>query len=361
MKIKNHFFYLCVFVLSYALADHSTEVKALCMNGSLCVDHSSSLSRFVEFIPQCPKFILRQQILRDKKSSPTTDSPDENCSIGANALSDFENAHEFESYLQQNPYFSELNTSGHFSSCISQPVSIPIGLLEDSFHTQTKFLPENKRKLAVAEYYSSLRRLSDGVERSLQNITAIDLMIGESSLLEDVSCNTFDPLSQDVANQCQSIQQCPKSSSNNAVLQESAKDTLLALQAVETIKKERIRLVTERGKLGGPINQYRSQRRVNPNKQKIEELTGRIRGLEERIQNIQNLYPWVLGKVFKDTYSAQDYENYAESSEENKKAMITQMSGLIKDQLTHTREKLKERKEDFLKSLILHKRRRKCL
>ena len=349
MKIKNNIFYLCIYAFSYAFADNSTSAGALCIDGSLCISHNSSLSRFVESIPQCPKFILRQQILRDQKSSLTTNSPDEICSNGiANNLNHFENAHEFESYLQNNPHFSNLNTLPHFSSCLSQGVLVPLELGKNSFHIQEKFLPEHKKKLAVAEYYSSLRRLSDGAERSLQNITAIDLMIGQNSLLEDVSCNNFELLSQDVTNQCKAVKQCP--ANNNSPLQESAKDTLLALQAVETIEKERLRLVAERGKLGGSINQNRYQRRANPNKQKIEELTGQIRDLEEKQQNIQSFYPWISGKKFKEDYNAKDYTNYAQNSEESKREMEIHIAGLIQNQLTHTRAKLKERTEDFLKA-----------
>ena len=327
MKIKNNLFYLFVFALSYAKANNSTEAGTLCLDGALCISHTPSLSKLVESIPQCPQFILRQQILRDEKSSLTTTSPNEICSVGT-VLNYFDNAHAFESYLQQNPHFSNLNTSTHFSSCLSQGVLFSTGLGK-TFHIQEKFLPEHKKQLAVAEYYSSLRRLSDGVERSLQNITAIDLMIGNNSLLEDVSCNSFDSLSQDVTNQCRTAQQCP--SNNSSSLQESAKDTLLALQAVEAIEKEirRIKNVTF---------------------MKFTERQEKMKELRERQQNIQRFYPWISGKVFKEGYNAQDYTNYAESSDESKSEMEAQIAGLIQDQLTHTREKLKERTEDFLKA-----------
>ena len=329
MKIKNNLFYLCVLAFSYAKANNSTEAGTLCLDGALCISHTPSLSKLVESIPQCPQFILRQQILRDEKSSLTATSPDEICSSStANTLNYFDNAHEFESYLQQNPHFSNLNTSAHFSSCLSQGVLFSTGLGK-TFHIQEKFLPEHKKQLAVAEYYSSLRRLSDGVERSLQNITAIDLMIGNNSLLEDVSCNSFDSLSQDTVNQCRTAQQCP--ANNSSSLQESAKDTLLALQAVEAIEKEirRIKNVTF---------------------MKFTERQEKMKELRERQQNIQSFYPWLSGKVFKEGYNARDYTNYAESSDESKSEMEAQIAGLIQDQLTHTREKLKERTEDFLKA-----------
>ena len=291
--------------------------------------------------PQCPKFIIKQQILRDTKSSLAVDSPNEICSIGiANNLNHFENAGELESYLQGNPFFSELNKNSslpHFSSCLSQGVSVPMGLGKTSYQIQKQFLSENKKKLAVAEYYFSLKRLKDGVERALQNITAIDLMIGENAFLEDVSCNSFDSLSRSVKNQCTSVKQCSNtedgknSSSKNILLEESAKDTLLALQGIETIEREIKRLEGPRG------------RNLSKNREKIEEL-------RERQKSIQSLYPWTLGKEFKEGYKMQDYVNYAESSEEDKRDMIAQMAGLIKNQLTHTRVKLKERKEDFLKA-----------
>ena len=62
----------------------------------------------------------------------------------------------------------------------------------------------------------------------------------------------------------------------------------------------------------------------------------------------------MLGKVFKDGYNPKDYKSYssAESSQKSKKALEDQMAGLIRNQLTYTRDKLKERKEDFLKASL---------
>ena len=370
---------------------NDTEIGAICIDESLCGTSSlfdPSLSRLSESIPEiaCPKFIIEQQTLRDSKSSLTADSPDEICSTGvANSTNYFQNASELEAYLRQNSYFSDLNqTSPPFSTCLSQGVSIPIGLGKTSLSYTTKTLPENKKKLAIMEHYLSLKRLSDGIERSIQSITAIDSMIGASPLLKDISCNALDAISSDVKNQCSSFKKCSNqnssqnllsqnhssntssanpnestkhigdissySSSSNSSLKKSAQDTLLALQGIEAIERERLRLVAERGKLGGSINQNRYQRRSNPSKQKIEELTEQIRDLEDRKKNLQNLYPWILGKVFQDSYNRSDYSNYAKRSEEEKEAMETQMAGLITNQLTHTREKLKERTTDFIKA-----------
>ena len=341
MGIKNKIMYLCALYLcafsSARVVDSSTEASSLCIDGPSCAGGgSSSLSRLAESLPKdtCPKFIIEQQVLRDQKISLTTDSPDEICSTSTvNSLNHFKNAGEFESYLQNNPFFAELNkksgsTPPDFSSCLSQRVSVPVGLGKTALALSTKALPESKKKLAVAEYYSSLRRLSDGVERSLQNITAIDVMIGENSLLTDISCNSFDPLSSVVKNQCRSVKQCPVN--NNSQLRESSKDTLLALQAIEEIDKEIRRLIGPRGN-------------SRKNRKEIEEL-------KERKKNLQNLYPWIVGKVFKDGYKARDYANWTNEESPENRNFENQIAGLIKDQLTHTREKLKERKEDFIKA-----------
>ena len=333
--------------ISYAesTSDSFTEAGALCMDWSLCEEpHDPSLSRLTALAPltasisqgSCPKFIIEQQILRDNKSSLTADSPDEVCSIES-FVSRFKTADEFETYIQNNPFFSELNTKQgstpfHFSSCLSQRISTPLDLGRTSLSRSTRTLPEDKQELAVAEYYYSLKRLADGAERSLDNITAIDLMMGEGGLLKDVPCRSFDAVSRGVKSQCSSIKQCSKgNSSENSILEESAKDTLLALQGIEAIERE-IR------KLKGP-----RARNLSKNRKKIQEL-------RERQKNIQSLYPWTLGKVFQDSYNQNDYINYAKSSKEVKSQMEVQMAGLIKSQLTHTRGKLKERKEDLLKA-----------
>ena len=342
MKLIYLFCLLGYFGLAHS-QNSQTEAGAACIDGSTCADgRPSSLSTLVESLPQCPKFIIEQQTLRDEKSSLTASSPNEICLKGADSFNNhFKNAVELESYLQGHPSFSELHkkssTSPRFSSCLSQGVFDTLGLGEISFQQETKILPENKKKLAVAEYYSSLKRISDGVERSLQNIAAIDLMIGSPSLLKGVPCNNLESLvSRDVKNQCQSVQQCSSSktsASNTSVgLRESAKDTLLALKAMETIEREIKRLKGPRG------------RTLRKNRDKIQEL-------EERKQSIHSLYPWILGKIFKDGYNSIDYAGYtSESSEESKKSFEDKMAGLIKDQLNHTREKLAERKEDLLKA-----------
>ena len=334
-------FSLCVF--SYAVADASTEATAPCLDRLSCADSDPSLSRLVESIPEapCPKFIIEQQVLRDSKSSLTTDSPDEICTGVATSSNHFKNASELESYLRQSPHFSNLNQAfPPFSICLSQGVSVPIGLGKTSVALSKETLPENKKKLAVAEYYSSLRRLSDGLGRSLQNITAIDLMIG-NSLLSDVSCNNLDSISTVQAGQCRSVKQCPINSNNNPqLMRESAQDTLLALQGIEAIEKEikRIKFMAQGPvSLGGPGGISRK------NRDKIQEL-------RERQQSLQNLYPWVLGKKFKDGYRQEDYIGYANSSEAGKREMESQVAGLIREQLSHTRAKLKERKEDFIKA-----------
>ena len=96
---KNFVFSLCVLAFSYVFSsyarasDSSTEAGALCIDGDLCAGGgSSSLSRLAETLPEdsCPKFIIKQQILRDKKGSLTADSPDEICSSStANSLNHF--------------------------------------------------------------------------------------------------------------------------------------------------------------------------------------------------------------------------------------------------------------------------------
>ena len=346
-KMKINILYLCVFVgtvFSSSVSAESTEAGSVCLDGALCTqNNNSALSRLVESLPenQCPKFTLRQQILRDQQGTLLASSPDEICLKNADSfIHTFENARELESYIQNNPYFSSLNKEGsnpsNFSSCLSQGVSIPMGTGPTSSQLeQTRLLPENKQKLAVAEYYSALRRISSGVEKSLQNMAAIDVMIGEP-VLSGVSCNNLENLGE-IENQCQSFKQC-SSSGVSPGLRSSAQDTLLALQAMEKIDQEIRRLKGPRGRSRSKI--------YTKNKDKIQEL-------EERKQSIQGLYPWMLGKVFKDGYNKKDYSNYnVESSQESNKALEDQMAGLIKSQLTYTRDKLKERKEDFLKASL---------
>ena len=255
MKIRNNILYLCVFAVaafsSFRVFAASTEAGSVCLDGALCTqNNNSSLSRLVESIPenQCPKFTLRQQILRDQQGNLLSSSPDEICLKNSDSfIRTFENARELESYIQENPYFSNLNKGDAFSSCLSQGVSIPMGTGPTASQLErTRLLPENKQKLAVAEYYSSLRRISDGAARSLQNIAAIDVMI-EEPVLSGVSCNSLENIvSRDIQNRCQSFKQC--SSSKSPGLKQSAQDTLLALQAIEAMDKEIRRLKGPRGR-----------------------------------------------------------------------------------------------------------------
>ena len=314
----------------------TTKVFADTEAGILCIENCSSEknSLFLENISVlnqiCPEFIIKRQILRDHKSSLTTDSPDQICS-GRIDVGQFKNSFEFEAYIQQNPFFSDFKDDA-FSLCLSQKISINKGWGLIDFQT-TKSLPEEKHKLALAEYYSSVKRLSDGALMSLQNIAAIDMMLDSSPLLTDVSCDHLeDYVSEQFKDQCSSLKQCSSSVENSSKLRESARNTLVVLQAVEKIDREIKRL-------RGPRNQ-----KFHKNKNNIQEL-------EDRKRSLLNLYPWTLGRVFKDSYDSREYLNYtAESSSLQNRRLENKMSALIETQLSRTRSQLKKRKDDLLKA-----------
>ena len=104
--------------------ESATEAGALCVSSLLCEDSDPSLSRLVEFAPitesisqnSCPQFIIKEQLLRDEKSSLTADSPDEICSsVTASSVDHFKSAGELEAYLQDSPFFSDLSKSSSAS------------------------------------------------------------------------------------------------------------------------------------------------------------------------------------------------------------------------------------------------------
>ena len=262
----------------------------------------------------CPNFLISQMIQRDEKTMiiDLDQSPDKRCrSINLTDTgskdtdSHFNTNQDFENYVKSEKPFSEINTPP-ITDCLSH--SVLMGYTKGTVPMEIKqILPEEKHKTLIAEYYQTQQRLESGMRGTLQDITAIDQLIGNTNL-NNINCNKFQ-LTPNILEECESLQKCSSSSSSEDILSQSAKDTMDALKAIEAIDQEIKKLKGPRG------------RRLRNNRDKIQEL-------KERKVSLQSLYPWVAGKIFQDGYTT--------GADEKKVAQ------LIKEQLSYTRTKLHE-------------------
>ena len=252
----------------------------------------------------CPNFLMEQAIKRDSfvMLNNWSISPDKTCGRNNPVNSHFNDSQELETYLKNKEPFSKIDTNP-ISDCLSHPVHVKVN--KSSTTTREKTLPENKHKILITEYYLTQHRLESGLTNTLHDITAIDQLIGKSTL-DGIDCKKFQSI-PNISNECNSLQQC---SPPPADLSQSARETIETMRAIKAIDQQ-IK------KLKGPRGRHANKK----NKNKIQEL-------KERKASLQSLYPWVAGRIFQKGYEE-------EANEEE----VTQ---LIKEQLSDTRERLEK-------------------
>ena len=289
----------------------------------------------------CPKEWLKLAVLRgDERGSVI--SPGKQCIDEVVKLPSsrepLKTANEVEVYLRGQAGFSSLKGVPVISQCLSEPVKVSrVGNWSATAFNRT--LPESNHKVALAEYYSDLHRLDQGMGEAVDNIAAIDRLIAPAGdeLLKDVSCSKM--LSKEAEESCKAVSQCKSGSSEDAesrqtALNQAAHNTIMAMQAINEIEAKLKQLRASgnmRRSLGPRPTNWRAQ----------------IERLESSKRDIENLYPWVVGRKFQSAYSADDFKGFTGSNAENNQELIGKMSGIITEQLTHTREKLQERQEEM--------------
>ena len=197
----------------------------------------------------CPHFLMKQVMTRDQQTMIFSNTSAEKlCYENAKRREDsvFKTPQELESYLRDKEPFSKINTVPTVD-CLSHPVSIGSGQSR-----RKKTLSEDKKKAALAEYYLTQQRLENGMSGVLQDITAIDQLIGGPPL-NKVNCNKFQ-LNANILEECQSLQQCP--SSKGSLNPALAEETIEAMRAIKAIDK-RI------DKLDGPRGRHAKRKRLS--------------------------------------------------------------------------------------------------
>ena len=213
----------------------------------------------------------------------------------------FENPREFEDYLRSKEPFSQFE-------------SLPIAGCTDLENTD-----DSKKKVLIAEYYNNSARLAWSLQQSLNAAAGIDSLLGKENFLKDINCDGFLAVSKNLKSECSSLKKCSSSPAN---LQSTSKDTIQALNTIKLLKQE----------LKKKENSRKLQnRRSRVSKEEKNKLKNDIQTFKQAIADIQQLYPWILGKTFKDNY------------DETKHNTPEKMAGLIKKQLPETRKKLKEK------------------
>ena len=256
-----------------------------------------------------------QQLLKDHKTALISDMSAEKCSSDFNDTA-FGDATSFEAYVRNKEPFSELDNPV-IAHCASEHFTTGSGR-----NKRERKLPQDKHKLFIAEYYNTKHQLESGLTQQLQDIVAINSLIGEP-LLAGISCASFKGMSESLNSQCSALKQCRSSSTEN--LEQSAKDTSLALKAIGTIDREIANLTDQQ-----------EQKEDSKDSEGSKELQKKITELEGKKQSLQSFYPWIAGRIFQ--------KGYDEDASEQK------VAELIKKQLTHTKDKLEENMDDTRKT-----------
>ena len=319
-----NFLLIFVFFCSLSWSNSKSETEA----GSFCVldcDSTSTPNNFSDIkdilnisssVQTCPYFLMSFTMNRDQRSILISGdiSADKQCQSDL-IDSQFNSNQEFENYLRSKDPFSEINGTS-IADCLSHPFPVGTGR-----NKRRKIFPKDKHKALIAEYYSTQQRLHTGLNNALQDITAIDHLIGKP-LLEGISCNEFNSFSK-ILNHCENLKKCSNSKGN---LNQSSKDTIVALNFIQRIDQRIQNLSTGRGK-----------RKQNQDK---------IQALQEQKEYFQTLYPWIAGKIFQEGYS----ENFNEE----------EVAELIKEQLSYTRTRLQKSMDDMKQAFSCIKENNHC-
>ena len=293
----------------------------------------------------CPSFLVQTAATVDKNKNwfRTIHSPQAVCHVSH--TSRFASANVFEDFLKTHS-LTDFKVFSPVSHCLDGTPSPKSG-------SSSVPLSIGQKNLILAEHYTNMHRLQAGATKTLRAISDIDnLLEDKKHHLSGVSCDLFGNLPQAKA-ECLSLKRCSgnntsdksrqqsflpasgasiiagvpsrnlrvppeeesvSSGNPSTRLESSALDTLIATQAIERIDKRILNLqssVTTR-----TTNRERRQAR-----QAIEEL-------KQVRHNIQQVHPWIRGRIFQ-----KEYKQVKD---------VKAMEQLIKKQLAHTRWQLKK-------------------
>ena len=259
---------------------------------------------------QCPVFLIQSVLTsdRDKSFFRTVRSPSDACGIPKENT--FANPSNFENFLRSS--FKDFKSF--------PPVSVCFGEAEGSN------LSRGEKNVILAEHYSNHYRLQEGLIKNLQDISAIDQILGrkEKPFLYDISCRSLEGFPK-AKKECLALKSCKASgvvskdgASGDSVLERKAHNTYIAVEGIKRIDAK----IEE-------LNNRKNTTRINDRER--QKARKEIAEFQKRKENILKTYPWIAGRVFKN-----GVENVANAK---------QMGELIERQLLHTRRELKKNAE----------------
>ncbi len=229
------------------------------------------------------------------------------------------------------------------SHCLKEPFTTEPFDSNPDPDVDIKTLPEDQHQAFITEYYANAQRLQDRLRSQFHNISAIDQMLGQTTL----DCTEGGSVSQKIQSECQTLRNCQSSKEKvQENLEKIAKDTILALKTYYKLENE--------------INQFENEinrcymRGHNPKQCTSEIKKEKQKDKEEKQQTQQALeknYPWMLGEVFKDGVEDENLHEQIKKLEINKDLEISPkltrgVAKHIRSQLKDTREKLSDHIEN---------------
>ena len=262
----------------------------------------------------CPSYLI-EKVKEDSKIGirnwygKKAGSSDDFCSNSLSKLTDTPDAGELSKRLASHPMTSFGGKAESLSeSCLSS--------VQD---------PERK-KLLVAEHYSNSARLKVAAISSLENMAAIDSVLGKSAL-KDIDCSKSEM--PNLAKSCEKLKGCQ----SRGGLEEQAKELQSIYPQYIALKKEVSKLNSSNALSAmsmGPAYV------TNPAQMSaMKEQSDKSSENQKKILALEAMYPALTGKVFKSTLDTSK-TNFQEA---------------LQSQLEKSREKIAEQFKDYQKGI----------
>ena len=309
----------------------------------------------------CP-LALMNQYLRDCDSGLITDSTEEKvaeeCKIATSSLTNIELEKQILEKMD-----SDIPGIQH---CIQQPFTTkPFGSYFGN--SKLKTIPEDKHQSFITEYYVTAKRLQDRLKNQFHNIAAIDQLIGEDQMLEDVDCEQS--VSQEAQTECEQLQQCNTSSSKEESkkrLNELSSGTVTALAVKRELEKteEACKLkshssrrpqIRDKKKCHEKIEIVETDKDGNQIKKKVY----KKKYLEGQVALYKELYPWIIGKTFNKGIENSDILEKIQNL--NDKTRDKELKNIQNEVAKNIKTQLKKTKKALSESIKGTKKTYKCM
>ncbi len=303
--ILLNFFQVNLFARVVSISDFDNELPGGHSKGQ----SESYEEQAIEYSNTCPSFLVKK-INNDASSNlrnwnlTKAGNYDYFCAGPVNNLIDLPSPKELSNKLSSH----DLTKLGNNKEKLSEEC---INSIDD----------EGRKNFFIAEYYSNMARLKVGTLASLENLQAIDSVLGESSLLDESCSSMGHSLAQ---SGCKKLKECKPLGglgSQAKELEEIYPDYLNLKKEIDSLRSQTATSFRAMGPGFAPSSSIIAvnSNRINLTKEK-----------EKQVELIEALYPALKGKAFNRTFNPAK-QNFKEALESQLRETRKIISGELKE------------------------------